>query len=237
MATSPAGKKPAPKKKPAPSAAVKKSAGVVAPEVSTDWEAIERDYRTGSFTLRELAKKHDANHATIGRRAEKEGWTKDLTTAIRQATNAKLIEDSIQHHCDSARQNATATVLVLAEANKQVILSHREGLSQITEIKHVLLGQIKQAAENMTALSEVIEMVRNPDENGIDRANDALRKAMGRSALVDDLKKLAEVDERVRKGEREAFGLDVDVAPQDKGLADLATDELKRMRERLRNES
>ena len=89
----------------------------------------------------------------------------------------------------------------------------------------------------MAELSEVIEMVRNPDENGIDRANDALRKAMGRSALVDDLKKLAEVDERVRKGEREAFGLDVDVAPQDKGLADLATDELKRMRERLRNES
>ena len=51
-------------------------------------------------------------------------------------------------------------------------------------------------------------MVRNPDENGIDRANDALRKAMSRSALVDDLKKLADVDEKVRKGEREAFGLD-----------------------------
>jgi len=50
-------------------------------------------------------------------------------------------------------------------------------------------------------------MVRNPDDNGIDKANDALRKAMSRTSLVDDLKKLAEVDERVRKGEREAFNL------------------------------
>lgn len=52
--------------------------------------------------------------------------------------------------------------------------------------------------------------MRKPDDNGIDRANDALRKAMSRSALVDDLKKLADVDEKVRKGEREAFGLDDD---------------------------
>jgi hypothetical protein len=51
-------------------------------------------------------------------------------------------------------------------------------------------------------------MVRNPDDNGVDRANDALRKAMSRSGLIDDLKKLAEVDERVRKGEREAFSID-----------------------------
>jgi hypothetical protein len=50
-------------------------------------------------------------------------------------------------------------------------------------------------------------MVRQPDDNGVDKANDALRKAMSRSGLVDDLKKLAEIDERVRKGEREAFNI------------------------------
>ena len=61
-------------------------------------------------------------------------------------------------------------------------------------------------------------MVRKPDDNGIDRANDALRKAMSRSALVDDLKKLADVDEKVRKGEREAFDLDLD--PDKQSTAD-----------------
>ena len=233
MATSPAGKKPtSPVKTPA---ARNKAAGVAVSvkRKRVDWEAVERDYRTGKYSLRELESMHGISYAEISRKAKALGWTKDLREAIKQATDAALLHEAVT----KAQKDVTQTVVVTAEINKQVILGHREGLSRITGIKQALLGQIEQAAANMAELSEVIEMVRNPDENGIDRANDALRKAMGRSALVDDLKKLAEVDERVRKGEREAFGLDVDVAPQDKGLADLATDELKRMRERLRNES
>jgi hypothetical protein len=36
-----------------------------------DWEAIERDYRTGRFTLRELEAKHGTNNATIARKISK----------------------------------------------------------------------------------------------------------------------------------------------------------------------
>ena len=105
-------------------------------------------------------------------------------------------------------QEVAKTVLVAAEANAKVILGHRTGLKRITSIKETLLNQIEQAAQNLPDLAEVIEMVRSPDENGQDRANDALKKALSRTALVDDLKKLAEVDERVRKGERESHNLD-----------------------------
>lgn len=188
---------------------------------SVDWEAVERDFRTDTLSLRELATKHGANHATIARRAEREGWKKDLTEAIRQATNARLIAETVQQKCDSAQQNATDTVLAAAEVNTQVILKHRAGLGRLTAIKEKLLGQIEQAVEQMPDLAEVIEMVRQPDDNGIDRANDAMRKAMGRGALVDDLKKLAEVDERVRKGEREAFGLDDEGAKKSESYEDM----------------
>lgn len=208
MASKPAGKLPAPPKPGKPAPKGNKGAGTTSTKRRTDWEAVERDYRTNQYTLRELAEKHGANHATIGRRAEREGWTRDLTDAIRQATNARLITEAVQQKCDDAQQNATTAVLVAAEANVHVILKHRTGLKRITSIKETLLNQIEQAAQNLPDLAEVIEMVRNPDENGVDRANDAMRKAMSRTALVDDLKKLTEVDERVRKGEREAFNID-----------------------------
>ena len=220
--------------KPAPG---QKDAGIAAPvKRRTDWEAVERDYRIDKFTLRELAKKHDANHATIARRAAREGWAKDLTGAIRKATNARVISETVQQKCDTAQQNATDTVLAAAEVNTRVILGHRTGLKAITDIKRTLLNQIEQAAANMTDLSELIEMVRKPDDNGIDRANDALRKAMSRSALVDDLKKLADVDEKVRKGEREAFGLDDTDKTDRNGLEEAATAELQALRARLLNE-
>jgi len=182
----------------------------------TDWQAVERDYRTGKFTLRELEEMHGANNGTISRRAKKANWTQDLSTAIKQATNAKLIAAVVTDECSKAQQNTANTVLAAAEVNKDVILGHRKGLKRITSIKSKLLDQIEQAAASLPELEDVIEMLRKPDENGIDRANDMMRKAMARGSLVDDLKKLTEVDERVRKGEREAFGLDDDKG-DDKG--------------------
>jgi hypothetical protein len=172
-----------------------------------DWAAVERDYRTGNFTLRELEAKHGVDNAQIARRKKKEGWTPDLTEAVRQATNARLMTEVVSKEVSTAQQNVSTAVLAVAEVNAQVILGHRTGLQRITRIKETLLDQIEQAAMQMPDLAEVIEMVRNPDENGMDKANDALRKAMSRTALVDDLKKLAEVDEKVRKGEREAFNI------------------------------
>lgn len=239
MATSPAGEKPAPRKTPAPKPAAppKKRAGIATPGKTgkrrTDWEAVERDYRTGKFTLRELEAKHGAFNSSIARKAKKSGWTQDLTLAIKQATHAKLTEAMVSEMASDGAQNDSATVLAAAEINKQVILGHRHGLLALTNVKRTLLAQIEQAAQSLPELAEVIEMVRNPDDNGIDRANDALRKAMSRSALVDDLKKLADVDEKVRKGEREAFGLDAGAKPENEGLAAMATAELQKLRERL----
>ena len=198
-----------PPKTPKTKTATTKEASFVTPvkRAKVDWEKVERDYRTDKDTLRELAAKHHTTHTSIARHAEKYGWKKDLTEAIRLATNSALIEQSLHQSCTSAFQDVTNTVLAVASINSQVITKHRVGLNRITRIKELLLDQIEQAAMNMPELAAVIEMVRNPDENGQDKANDALRKAMSRTSLVDDLKKLAEVDERVRKGEREAFSI------------------------------
>jgi hypothetical protein len=172
-----------------------------------DWDAVERDYRTGKFTLRELAEKYGPSHQAIAKRSKTHAWSQDLGEQIKQATNARLVAKLVDDEVAKTGQAVANTVLVAAEINTQVILKHRTGLNRITRIKETLLDQIEQAAMQLPELAEAIEMVRNPDENGVDKANDALRKAMSRTALVDDLKKLAEVDEKVRKGEREAFNI------------------------------
>lgn len=179
-----------------------------------DWDAIERDYRTAKFTLRELEAKHGADNGLISRKAKKLGWTQDLALAIKQATNARLVSELVSKEVSDGQQKVSNVVEVAAEMNMRVIMNHRHGLNDLTDVKRVLLDQIKQAAANMSDLADVIEMVRSPDDSGMDRANDALKKAMGRSALIDDLKKLADVDEKVRKGEREAFNIE-SLAPTD----------------------
>lgn len=194
-----------------------KAAGKATPaKVRTDWEAVKRDYSTAKFTLRELEEKHGVFNSSIARKAKKDNWTQDLSIAIKQATDAKLTETLVSNLVSKGAQDVSNTVLAAAEVNSQVILGHRTGLKRITTIQQKLLDQIEQAASNLPELEDVIEMIRKPDENNKDAINDQMRKAMGRSSLVDDLKKLAEVDERVRKGEREAFNLNSDDKDKDK---------------------
>lgn len=39
-----------------------------------DWEAVERDYRTGIKTLRAMAQEHGITHGAINKRARRDGW-------------------------------------------------------------------------------------------------------------------------------------------------------------------
>lgn len=178
-----------------------------------DWDAVERDYRTGKFTTRELGAKHGISHVAIYNKAKSRQWTQDLSDHIRQVTNAKLTQALVNQEVNQNFQSVNAVVEIAAEVNAQIVQKHRAGLQRLTSVKEMLLRQVEQAAMNLPDLAEVIELVRNPDENGQDKANDALKKALGRAGLVDDLKKLAEIDERVRKGEREAHNLD---SPEEK---------------------
>lgn len=41
-----------------------------------DWEAVERDYRTGAFTDRQLGTKHGCSHTAIQKRAKVGEWKK-----------------------------------------------------------------------------------------------------------------------------------------------------------------
>jgi hypothetical protein len=186
----------------------RKSVTTPAKRRKVDWPAVERDFRTGNMTLRELGEKHGVSHQAVAKRSKNEGWTQDLGEQIRHATNAKLVANLVDNEVAKGGQAVANVVLAAAEVNTQVILSHRKGLNRITAIKERLLDQIEQAVVLMPDLAEVIDMARQEDDRGVDKANDALRKAMARSGLVDDLKKLAEVDEKVRKGEREAFGIE-----------------------------
>jgi hypothetical protein len=167
----------------------KSAAKQVIPKKSrVDWDAIERDYRTDKFTLRELATKYGVTHTTISRNAEKNGWTKDLTDAIRQATNAKLVQQTVQQQCTNAHQSATETVLAAAELNSRIIQGHRNRLAALHDAvetaKHKLMvlgdsvADIREAATFVqavgnlaTATKTLIEQERkahNLDEEGTD---------------------------------------------------------------------
>ena len=168
------------------------------PRKRIDWDAVERDYRTTQLTLRELATKNACNHAAIARKAKDNDWQRDLTLAVRQATTAKLIAESVNSAVTSSQQRVTDTVLAAAELNKQVILGHRTRLAGLAEAvqqaKALVLSRgaaaadIREAAVFAQAVGNLATAIRTINEeerkafnldDGAHRPADPLSELMG----------------------------------------------------------
>lgn len=175
-----------------------------------DWEAIERDYRTGKFTLRELESKHGAGYAKISARAKKDGWTKDLADVVRQATKAALIAEVATARATEGQSEATNVVLAAAELNKQVILQHRAELREARQIAMDLLAEVK-SQRLLAGDKELLAQVLAGEAEDIRQIADAQRvvhKVLATGSRVSSIKALAETLTKLHLGERTAFSLD-----------------------------
>lgn len=197
-----------------------------------DWEAVERDYRTGRHTLRELERLHGVSYAEISRRAKKDGWTKDLRDAIKQATDAAVLLENVS----KAQKDITETVLIAAELNKQVILGHRTDLKSTRDVAATMLHELSVAsllAEDQELLSQVLAgSGAEPVDEA--RARAAVQKALSITTRIQGVKALADTFDKLQVAERRAFGLDEKTGKDaGSGLQEMATEELQKLRRSL----
>jgi hypothetical protein len=192
--------------------AAKAPAGKAAPtkKLRADWDAIERDYRTGKFTLRELASKYDVSHQAIAKRSKTKGWTQDLSIAIKQATNAKLVATLVNQEVAKGGQQVANTVLAAAELNKQVILRHRTDIAEARSVAFDLLAELKDSAmlvEHQDLLAEILAG-SDPSPKEDAQARTTVARALALGSRVGCVKALSEALTKLQVAERKAFGLD-----------------------------
>lgn len=188
-----------------------------------DWDAIEKQYRLGQKSNRQLASEFGVSISQIGRRAEKFGWVVDKAEEVNAVANALLIQSS----AGNANPNATPSALEIKAAGQavaDVVLGHRKGLARLRSLRDKLLGEIEAVTDNVELFQRLGEMLdeSGQDDSGRevrDRLNETYRKVISLSGRIDDAKKIVEIDEKIRKGEREAFG--VDQAKGDANFEDL----------------
>ena len=106
-----------------------------------DWDAIARDYRTGQFTVRELAAKHGPHFSLIAKMLKKFGVKADLSAEVRMATNASLMTSRVSGQLQGGV--AADAVLAAAEANTQVIEAHR---TQLLTLRAAVATMAKELA-------------------------------------------------------------------------------------------
>lgn len=164
-----------------------------APKREVDWEAIEREYRAGQLSIREIARRFRCSDTAIRKKAEAESWTRPLAEEVRKAVREKLVRED-GSHASSQVSRATDKEIVdgAAERGFAVVISHRRDLQQLHGLKRILAERLSQHLEGVT-----------PDGPCLGE----------RESPGDLLEKLSRVTSRLIPLERQAHSLDA--APED----------------------
>ena len=122
------------------------------PRKKVDWEACEREYRTGSASNCQLAQKYGCTEAAIRDRAKRYQWQKDLSEAVRQATKAKLLRAELRESdpiADSQIVDSISTVQVAVQ------LGHRKSIKELDGLKGTLAARAAALIDGVVDLKSL----------------------------------------------------------------------------------
>lgn len=145
-----------------------------------DWDAVEREYRAGQLSLREIGRLHDVSDTAIRKRAKVEAWLRDLGTRVSSEISARLVHAPL-----TKRKHEREVIDDAAARGVDVVLQHRATLARLHDIMHSLFNRLERHINGETG------MLAKGETSG------ALLETLSRTLV------------RVIDKERQAFNLDI----------------------------
>ena len=170
-----------------------------------DWERVEAQYRVGAMSLREIAAEHGITEGAIRKRAKKDGWTRDLAAKVRAKADELVRKDAVRSEVRTETPTESQQIEVEAQAQARVRLAHR---SDITRMRALVIRLLAECEAEASDLKDLGEMLRNYDERGQDKLNEAYQKAISLPQRIKGVKELAEAMRVLVALEREAYAMD-----------------------------
>lgn len=194
-----------------------------------DWEAMEPHYRAGAKSLSQLASEFGCSDAAIVKHAKKHGWSRDKAAQVRAKADEKVraatVSESVRaQRAQTKAKHQEAVLDAEAEVQSQVRLRHRSDIRRLRNLAAKLTDELEQQTDNLPLYQELGELLRSPNDNGVDKLNDLYHKVISTGSRVSAVKQLAEILEKIIKLEREAFGID-----REEGSASPLDEMLKRV--------
>lgn len=187
-----------------------------------DWELVEKDYRAGIKTLRQIAEERGVSHVAIQKRAKTYGWTRDLSEKIQakakeKVTKAAVTKQSYQEGLETKEAKLTDAQVVDKYADivahvdeiqrEDVKLAIDNSRSQLKEL--VALGD-PEFRERLEALGDAFDE-SGPTNNGgwkTDKNNELYKYIISLAGRVKMSKEIAGSHGVYIPLQRKIFGLD-----------------------------
>jgi hypothetical protein len=189
-------------------------------KAAPDWERIEADFRAGILSLREIASPYNITHTAIRKRAEREGWTRDLTAKIRAKAEALVSKDAVSTSVSKVSEKE------IVEANAEVVANvdrrHKSTAKKTQALIEALITEIELITESpdlFNQLGEMLDKTETTDSGRVieDKLNKLYRAVISMEGRVDSVKKLVDAFDKLAKFERGAYRLEDGPPPDGAG--------------------
>lgn len=194
-----------------------------------DWEAIERAYRAGLLSIREIASAQGITHGAINKRAKRDGWERDLKAKIKAKADALVSKRVVSTEVSTKTPDTEREIIELnAEVIANIRMAHRGDISRSRRLTNKLLDELEGLTDNRHLFEELGELMREPDDNGFDKRNDLYSKVISLPARTKTMKELAETLKTLVALERQAYDLDVKQGGSEEDTLSKLMDELSK---------
>jgi hypothetical protein len=186
------------------------------PSRTVDWELIERDYRAGSLSIREIAKVHGVSDTAIRKKATKDGWQRDLTERVQERVRTELVRATVR----TADPQTEEEIVHEAAAQKvAVVRSHIKRVTAQTELVDLLTHQLIAVAGKREDFEDAIEEETAADKTGERRSR--MMKAISLPTHASTAVNLANALKTLVGLERQAFNIKDETETPANALTDL----------------
>lgn len=173
---------------------------------TADWEAIEFDYRAGIKPLRMIGEEHGITHGAIRKRAQRDGWTRDIGAKI--ALKAEELVSKAQVSAEVSK-TVLVTELAVVESNAvaiaNVMLEHRGDVRRSRALVNQLIAEAEALNVGLEDLLALGQLMSEPDKGGVDKRNEVYQRVISFPGRVDAVRKLVESAKAVIELERRVW--------------------------------
>lgn len=209
-----------------------------------DYDRIEPGWRAGLLSPHQLAALYTeetgqkVSHAAIIKHFKKSGIARDLSSKINDRANAMVTEAMVTGKVTS--KPSIPDSLIIEQGSVQVAtvkLAHRRDIHRARNLANALLDELEKQTDPITLalLTDLGELLRNPDDKGMDKLNDLYHAIIALPERSKTMKVLVESLQKLVDMERTAFGMDAKGADDDKkGVEAVSTKDLLLLAQALR---
>lgn len=112
---------------------------------SVDWAGVEIEYRAGSLSEAEIARRFNVPRSTLSKFALRHGWNRNLSEDVRKELRQQLLRDEMKEVAE--RTSDKEVVAQAAKRAADVVNLHRKDIKKLQSLSQTLMDRLKRTLE------------------------------------------------------------------------------------------